>query len=162
MGFQTRLNTLEPVETWPTLEQAAWERYWDGLELAAGTGGRDTGSLYLLGYVVEMVLKVAFFRLRAWPVAQAVDLSVIRTHAVWRRTSNLHDVEALAQVLIQERAQRGLPFDPVFAGVLTQHVRVLASHWKETLRYCHSTAREDEVAEVFQSADWVLANRHQL
>ena len=59
MSFQSRLANLEPVETCATLESAAWERYWDGFDLAtSSTAGRYTGALYLLGYVVEIVLKI--------------------------------------------------------------------------------------------------------
>jgi hypothetical protein len=40
---------------------AAEERYWDGLEFMVA--GRAGGGLYLLGYVAEMLLKCASFRL---------------------------------------------------------------------------------------------------
>jgi hypothetical protein len=50
MSFQDRLVKLEPTETCETLESAAWERYWDGFELATQqTQDRTTGALYLLG-----------------------------------------------------------------------------------------------------------------
>jgi hypothetical protein len=154
---------LEPAETCETLESAAWERYWDGFELATQqTQDRPTGALYLLGYVVEVVLKVGFFRTTQIPPGTRVDLRSIRSHQAWTQNTNLHDVVALARVLVAERDVRRRPFDPVFAGLLDRHVQTLATHWNESVRYRATQALPEEIAEVYESAEWILANRETL
>jgi hypothetical protein len=164
MSFQRRLANLEPVETCATLESAAWERYWDGFDLATSSAaGRYTGALYLLGYVVEIILKIGFFRTIGTPPSDCVQLRDIKDHPAWaRRNQNLHDIAALARVLIAERAARGKAYDPVFAGVLDQHVQTLVAHWREVVRYRHTPALETEFAEVYQSTEWILCNRETL
>ena len=62
MPFLTRLATLEPFETWLNMEQAAEQRYWDGMALATSDTGHETGAVYLLGYTAEILLKTACFR----------------------------------------------------------------------------------------------------
>jgi len=161
MSLLARLSLLEPMETWPRLHSAAIERYWDGLALAMAQEGRRLGAIYLLGYVAEIVLKVAFFRVCGFPPYQAVSLRMATAHASWRGFS-LHDVNAWATLLIEERRLRGRPFDPVFASQLKWHVMVVAANWREALRYRHSAASETELAEVFQGVDWLLANSNLL
>lgn len=163
MSFQDRLVKLEPTETCETLESAAWQRYWDGFELATQqTQDRTTGALYLLGYVVEFVLKVGFFRIIGIPAGTPVQLQAIKAHAKWTKNRNLHDVVAIARVLVAERAYCGRPFDPVFAGILDRHVQTLATHWNESVRYRATQALPEEIAEVYKSAEWILANREML
>lgn len=115
------------------------------------------GAIYLLGYVSEIVLKVAFFRVCGWPAHQAVDLRMATTHALWGGY-NLHDVTAWAALLIEERRLRGRPFDPVFAAQLLRHATTVAVNWREILRYRQSAAIDGELEEVFQSVDWLLGN----
>jgi hypothetical protein len=163
MSYQDRLLRLEPVETCETLESAAWERYWDGFELATQqTQDRTTGALYLLGYVVEVVLKVGFFRIIGIPAGTRVDLRSIRSHQAWTQNTNLHDIVPLARVLVAERDLRSKPLDPVFAGVLDRHVQILATHWSESVRYRATQALPEEIAEVYECAEWILANRETL
>ena len=157
MSFQDRLQMLEPIETWPSLYSAALERYWDGIDLATSPEARRTAAIYLMGYVAEMLLKVAFFRVTGFPPGQAVDLRAITTHAAWTK-ANLHNLDGLTDLLIAERGLRGRAFDPVFAGQLKACVLTVASHWRETLRYRHTPAAETELVEVYQNVDWLRAN----
>jgi hypothetical protein len=165
MNFQKRLLLLEPAETCETLELAAWERFWDGCDLATSpTDGRNTGALYLFGYVVEIVLKIGFFRTIGTPPHTPVRplLNAIKQHAAWTRNNNLHDVTSLARVLIAERAACGMPYDPIFAGILALHVQTIVAHWREVVRYRHTLASQEELSEVFQSTEWILSNRNTL
>jgi len=114
-----------------------------------------------LGYVAEILLKVAFFRVTGCLASQAVDLKVIKAHASWTKT-NFHDVSGLADLLIEERRLQNRAFDPVFAGQLKAYTLAVASHWRETLRYRQTLAEEAELVEVFQSVDWLLANANLL
>jgi hypothetical protein len=157
MSFQSRLQVLEPVETWPSLHSAAQERYWDGVDLATSPETRGTAAIYLLGYVAEILLKVAFFRVIRCPPGQAVDLRTITTHGAWTR-ANLHNLVGLADLLIAERCIQNRAFDPVFAGQLKTSVLTVANHWRETLRYRYTPAVEPELVEVYQNVDWLRTN----
>jgi len=161
MSLLTRLAVIEPQETWPRLRSAATERFWDGFDLATSGEDRRLGAIYLLGYVVEMLLKVAFFRVREWPTNQAVDLGAVKAHTAWVG-GNLHNVTGLADLLIAERGILNRPFDPVFAGELRRRVLIVASHWRENLRYRSAVAETDELAEVYQSVDWLVTNADEL
>jgi hypothetical protein len=162
MGFQDRLRLLEPVDTWPGLERAAIERFWDATELAVSHEGRRTAALYLYGYVVEIALKVAFFRLLGWPAAQPIQLKALNTHAAWQG-KNGHDLAAIVDVLIAERCLPGnVPFNPVFAASLKRRVLTTASHWREVIRYRCTAAAQAEVAEAYECAEWILENRKDL
>ena len=163
MPFLNRLSILEPVESWSTLHAAAEERFWDGFDLATSEAGRHTGAIYLFGYVAEMLLKVAFFRVRGFPAYGNVypHLHIAQNHAAWTG-GNLHSLEAWTEVLIATRASLGIPLDTVFASQLRMNVAVLVSHWRESLRYKYSEADSQELREVFDLVDWLLANRNVL
>lgn len=161
MTFQARLQVLEPVETWPGLHSAVQERFWDGFELATSAQARHAGAIYLLGYVAEMLLKVAFFRVTGFPPGQSVTLRGIWKHPAFLG-KNMHALDGLADVLIAERATRGRALDPVFAGQLKTSVLTVASHWQETLRYRHTPAMQTELAEVYRNVDWLLVNANLL
>jgi len=159
MGFLNRITALEPFESCPRLLQAAVERFWDGFDLATGTAQRYTGAVYILGYVVEMLLKVGFFRISGIPDNVDVKpyLGTARTHTSWTGR-NYHDLQAWCNLLIDARLRRGVQFDPVFAGELTRRVMAVGLHWREDLRYKQSPANDAEVSDVLENADWVLSN----
>lgn len=160
MSLLARIKMLEPTETWPRLQQAANERYWDGLALVTGFDTRRLGAVYLLGYVAEMLLKVAFFRRTALPDTAdiAPALNKAKQHAAWHKKKNLHAVEAWADLLIAERANRGDPLDPALAGSLRFHAATIAGNWSESLRYKESDALESEFATVYESVEWLRRN----
>lgn len=162
MGLKDRLAQLEPQETWPQLHDAAIERYWDGFALATGPDNRRTGAIYLLGYVAEILLKVAFYRVSNAPHHLPVQRGAIQTHRDWQGRRNLHDLVALGNVLIGQRKRNGIEFDPVFAALLIEKLFVLDRHWSEALRYRHSMATTDELHEVYQAVEWLLANKNTL
>lgn len=166
MSFLNRLQQIEPHETCPQLLAAATQRYQDGFELLTCRGPHETGGIYLLGYVAEVILKVAIFRASGFSDARPIDLKQldlkIKTHLAGLKKSNLHDLKALADVLIAERQNQGSPLDPVFSGVLQRQVGLVATHWREYLRYRHSTPEETEWREVYQAVEWIYDNQTKL
>lgn len=163
MSLIQRLSTLEPDETCDSLFAAALERYWDGLTLATeATGNRSLGAIYLLGYVAEVYLKVAFYRASGFLPADSVNRKLIESHRAWTKKKNLHDLVALCQLVIDQRRLVGDPLDPIFASQLVLNARALAAHWREFLRYRSEPAQETELREVSQSVEWLLAQRSQL
>jgi hypothetical protein len=166
MSFLNRLQQIEPHETCPQLLAAATLRYQDGFELLTCRGRHETGGIYLLGYVAEVILKVAIFRTSGFSDARPIDLkqldAKIKTNLAGLKKSNLHDLKALADVLIAERQNQGRPFDPVFSGALQCQVGLVAAHWREYLRYRHTTPEETEWREVYQAVEWIYDNQTKL
>ena len=163
MTLLTRLTIAEPVETWPGMKQAAERRLWDGLILALGGPGYETGAIYLMGYVAEMLLKSAYFQVTGVPVAQniASHLQGARTHASWRG-GNLHNLRSWFALLNDVRFLRGVPWSAVTAATVARHVFTVDAHWRESLRYSAFAATEAELNEVFISVDWLHANYDKL
>ncbi len=104
----------------------------DDAQRLAGSG-RGAAAVYLWGYVAEMVLKAAWFRLIGYADDRPISLADLRQavgqyHIPGRH--NLHDVE-------------------LFAGLLVQ---------RETLRYKRNRPYPYEVEIVAESAGWLLSN----
>ena len=143
------------------MELAATERYWDGLALATNNLPRNTGAIYCFGYVVEMLLKVAYFRVTGVADAQNLNvgpLAAMRTQAAWRGR-NLHDLQGLVSLLIDVRQTLGIAFDPAVAAQMLWYVLTVDAHWRETLRYKHTPALEEELHEVYYSVEWIWEHR---
>lgn len=154
MAFWSRLTT---VETWPEIESAAEQRFWDGLALVTSGGRGETGAVYLFGYVVEMLLKTAYFRVRG--VARHADTSTERRHA--RRLAagygrrNDHDLNYWVFVLERMRDVSGRPLDPAVSGAIRFRVGIVADHWNESLRYRDAQPTEDEIHDVLRNVEWI-------
>lgn len=157
MSFRTRLALAQPFETWPQMELAAEQRYWDGLTLALGEAGSETGALYLLGYVVEMLLKTAYFRVTSIAPAHnlAPHLRTAHRDARWRG-GNLHNLQSWFYLLNDVRFFQGKPWNPVLASSIERHVLVVDAHWRESLRYTAFAANGAELEETLASVDWLL------
>ena len=150
---------MEPVETWPSMERAAEQRFLDGLALATGDPGREAGAIYLLGYVAEMLIKTAHFRTIGVPANQDIApvLRAVRNHSLWTGR-NLHDLRSWIDFLIDVRQLQGKPISPPTAGIIRQQVLTVDAHWRETLRYTSQTATAVELNEVFDSVEWLHDN----
>jgi len=159
LPFLTRLAVAEPFETWPSMEQTAAQRFWDALALATGDAGHEAGAIYLLGYVAEMLLKTAYFRVVSVPTGQNITshLQGARTHASWRG-GNLHNLRSWVILLGDVRAIQGNPWSAVTATTIERHVLTVNSHWRESLRYTSFAATGAELEEVFASVDWLRFN----
>ena len=150
-------------------ERAATERYADAGRLA--DGDRRTGAIYLYGYVVEMLLKAAYFRLIGYGDADPIDFVAMR-NAVGESpasmasslgltgTRNLHDISAWSALIVAFRASRLLLYpDPEFEATLTAHVAVVHDRWSETIRYHKNVAYRHELDRVGAACEWVMRFR---
>ncbi len=141
------------------MELAAEQRYWDGLTLAHADTGNETGALYLLGYVAEMLLKTAYFRVAGVPFADNVapSLKAASNNAAWLG-GNLHNLQSWVALLNAVRVVQGQPWDVATASLVDRHVRIIDSHWRESLRYTSFSAVPAELEEVLASVDWLRDN----
>jgi len=160
-GLWQRAKHAEPADTIDVFERAAEHRYYDGQELLR-SGGRYSGAVYLLGYCVELVLKVAYCRM----------VGVGPSDPIWTRMNVLtglapksirhHDIIDLHQKVSTQRITRGLAVDPIFEGELQRLSLLTASHWKEELRYRSVVALRPEASEVDEAATWLMIHRDDL
>ena len=163
MALVARTTRLAPVETWPQLLGASQRRFWDGFALATSSEAHALGAVYLLGYVAEMLLKVAYYRIEGYPAyanvlaARQAARRQARLYALHRRSD--HDLLYWAALVERRRRERGLPYDPAFAAALQMHVRRVAENWTEALRYADVDATPDELQAVADSVEWLVANR---
>ena len=159
MAFRARLILAEPFETWPLMELAAEQRYWDGLALALADSGSETGALYLLGYVAEMLLKTAYFRIAGVPSGDdiAPSLKAASNNSAWLG-GNLHNLRSWVALLNAIRFAQGNPWDVLTAAAVERHVLTIDSHWRESIRYTAFAATSAELEEVLTSVDWLHNN----
>jgi hypothetical protein len=164
MGLVSRISG---IDTWSELERAADERYWDGIVLAVDREGRHSGAVYCWGYVVEMKLKTAYYRVRGVPSSTDLQTELRgipdRARALglaW--VGSLHNLVSLVSLLIIERRIRGQPLNSGLAQELRRHIAIVGDHWTETLRYKDTRATPEESSEVMNSVDWLLAHAHEL
>jgi hypothetical protein len=150
------LARLPTPETWPEIEQAAEERFWDGYALATHTDRRELGAVYLFGYVIEMLLKTAFYRVHGTPPYSDIgrDRRGART-GVGYRPRNDHDLSYWMHVLERARVVAGRPLDAALVGAMALNIAVASVHWRESLRYRAVVPAEQEVRELVSAVEWI-------
>jgi hypothetical protein len=157
MGLLARATSLEAIGN---LDIASQQRLLDGVQLAL-QDGHETGAIYLLGYSVEMQLKIGYYRatgLSRWSTVDRafralVGSSAYRAHGAGAGTG--HSLRGLYEAW---RANTRLA-DPVFVADLGQRVDVLSRHWSEQLRYRRTRATRVEVNEAYDAAQWIMVRR---
>jgi hypothetical protein len=170
MNLLKRVRLHQPSETWPGLSDAAETRFWEGYELALAD--HRTGSIYLMGYTVEMLLKVALYRCFGVPNSHDLNCSLtshprssprelIRTHAKWHGR-NLHDISGLFDLLSDLRKSAGHVWDHALDTAMRKHVDTVSSHWREYLRYRWVEATETQLREFEESANWLFLHQAKL
>jgi hypothetical protein len=159
---------LEQIgETVQELEMAAEARYQDGLALRIA--GRNGGSIYLLGYVAEIRLKLAYLRLTK---AAPGDLAIPRLQSARRRgerlvqasaphrkygtPDNLHSLNLWRVLVLDERRARNLS-ESVSADI-NRCVNRLCGAWWIQMRYRRDDANAEEAGHVLEDVSWLRHN----
>lgn len=160
MGLIARSASYDSVQE---MDAARLDRYWDAL--ACAHDDRDFGACYLFGYVIEMSLKLAYFRFIDVPPAD--DLGELLRRAgrgsrFSKKPGRLHNVESWAEELLEIRQRRGRPFDPALAGAVTSRAAQVAGNWSEVMRYRRSIPAGDEACQLLEQADWFIGNHQAL
>ncbi|AUX23365.1 uncharacterized protein SOCEGT47_038880 [Sorangium cellulosum] len=157
-----RSSLLHP-ETPQGFLLAAEERYFDAAELL--TRGRTTGAIYLAGFVVEMVLKHAAFRLRGAGPGTAVG-PLFGPAMKWAKKliptidpERKHSLWSWAQFVRRTRRELGRPLAPDFDEALLRRVRRLHGNWSVDLRYCENVADMVDAKNVFEDVSWIRKHR---
>lgn len=161
-----RHRILSNPETIQDLELAGEEKYWEGIELLAA--GRRGAGIYLLGYAIEMMLKIACFLtdgarpsdpvaprlapIRRWAQTELPSLRDEAYHSLWFW---LH-------VLRRKRSMLRRPLPSHVDAGLVQRVRRIYGIWVVDMRYQPDQALQREAESVFHDATWMRDRRSQL
>lgn len=160
-GLVSRLAIQDSVQE---LDAARMDRYWDALCLGTHVGGgREFGACYLFGYVIEISLKVAYFRFLSIGLTDNLRPYLAAASPSFRRRKvNLHNVEVWAEHLLQTRQRYGRPLEPVLAAMLLIKAKDVALNWAEWMRYRRSISASDDVSKIHALADWFIDRHHAL
>lgn len=156
------LRYISGKETLDDFERAVVSRQRDASRLR--TAERAYWAIYTLGYVAEVSLKVAFFRLCGIGSRDDVE-PWLRLARGWARQlgvgepRNLHDLLFWLQLLSKERQFVQRPFSPAFSVQLHAHVQLIARHWRADMRYRASIPAAPELRRVAASVAWLVHNR---
>jgi hypothetical protein len=133
------------------MESAAHERFWDGLALACGEQ-RETGAVYLWGYVAEMLLKCACLRARRIPGNTDIN-AILKSEGIKH-----HRLSDLMDDLRTVRAAAFRPLRPELQRDLRNHVLALVANWDVFLRYRSARAVASELGVVYTAVEWFMSN----
>ena len=143
-------------------EAAAENMYEAGFNLMASA--QSGQGVYLMGYVAEMLLKSAYFRLRGFADPQIIMMSDLRDavhrHHLTLPTEKYHDLELWAQLIIKERVLVSLSNLRVERDLQTTTTR-LNTNWSVKMRYhpLLGVARQD-LEDVLDDVVWLKSNHN--
>ncbi len=148
------------------LERAAERRCAEADCLAEGT--HHLAALYFYGYVTEIVLGTAYFRMLGYhakdPISpkdlkRALLLAASRSYM----SDKSHPVDGWASLLIEERARL---YPPPYEKKLERRLKdcslLIRDNWSPKLRYRAIDIGADQVMPVRESARWLLENSRKL
>ena len=157
LSFRARIDTNP--ETLAEFEQAWEQRYAEGLRLIEVESTR-TGGVYLLGYVAEMILKVAYFRFIG-AASDSLVKNLLAEPIFINATNNLgmdseakHSILFWTELLIVTRGQRTRRLPRHLADELRISASTLHFNWKVDIRYHSLLVTVPEQLEVKEAVDW--------
>lgn len=149
-------------ETLQEMELAAEDKYWEGLELMVT--GRGGGGIYLMGYVAEMLLKIAYFRFTDARPADHVPsrLGPARTagnHLIpGIGHENYHSLRFWALLLFETRNRYHKPLPSEVEALFVQRTRRLYQTWWVEMRYRRDQSLGWNVRSVYDDVTWLRDN----
>lgn len=141
-------------------EAAAEDMYEAGFDLMASP--QSGQGVYLMGYVAEMLLKSAYFRLRGFAPQQVITMGDLRDavqrHHITLPPEKYHDLELWAQLILAERALSSLS-DPAMENGLQTKATRLNTNWSVKMRYhaLQGIVKQDLV-DVLDDVVWMKSN----
>lgn len=143
-------------------ELAAASRLQDALALRARH--RNHWALYTLGYVVEMHLKIAYFRLYGLKEGEGAEIA-LRMARAWARqlgipgaTRSLHDLDFWLRLIVAEREFARRPLQPAWVHIMAAHVQQVATCWLPEMRYRSGAIEMEQFQRFAGSVAWIVQN----
>ena len=127
-----------------------------------------TGGVYLLGYVAEMILKVAYFRfigaasddLLKRLFEQPAFLTDVNTSAVV--TESYHSLKFWTELLLAARQQRERQLPSHITNALRHYTDMLFENWLVKMRYSALVVTAQEWRDVQEAVLWFYHNHDSL
>lgn len=160
------VSRLSSIDTIRGFRAASTQRFREAHALA--TCDQRLGSLYLLGYCAEMLIKAAYFRHTGKAPVDPIgrlDFDGARTqasHLGVAKGRNLHDVRWWTELLLQSRRSSGDPHPLHFAVQLAKFARAVDQNWRETLRYRTNRPSRKELEAATEAVQWLIRNYRML
>jgi hypothetical protein len=146
-------------ESLQEMELAAEDRYWEGIELLLA--GRVGGGIYVLGYVAEMFLKLACFRLEPVRPTHPVG-SFFGPARKWMEArcpgvdrESYHSLLFWSTYLRDKRRRQGRALAGPLDWQLVRRSRRLYQTWWVEMRYRRDRARAADGRIVYDDVTWV-------
>ena len=143
-------------------EAAAENMYEASFNLMASA--QSGQGVYLMGYVAEMLLKSAYFRLRGFAAQQVITMTDLRDavqrHHLTLPAEKYHDLELWAQLIIRERVLNGLSNSGMEGDLQTTTTR-LNTNWSVKMRYypLQGVVKQD-LEDVLDDVVWIKSNHN--
>ncbi len=137
-------------------EKALEARYLEGAELIER--GSACGGFYLQGYVAELALKGAVFRILG---KGETDEITRRERENQIRRGRQHDPSEWMEYLFSVRGEAN-PLDQAVKENLRDAVHAINSNWSINLRYRDIEPDPREIQEFTNAVDWIIMNRDRL
>lgn len=177
MALHARLVTEHP-QTVQEMQLALDCRYEDAWALSL-CENRHTGAIYLLGYVAEMSLKVAYFlaargadaclapwrKLAEYASSHAAELrerGAELAEVDAESLSGFHDLDYWRVLLVDVQRQQGISWSADFIAEWRSAIAVVKDNWCVGLRYASEFATYTDFETVDRGAAWLRANRVRL
>lgn len=151
-------------DTIDELERAAPRRFAEADALRRGK--RWIGAIYLYGYVAEMVLGAAHFKLLGYSPAQEIEFDRRRQLVqAAKKLSGMtieakpHPVDGLAQLLVVEKKRLAPPgHEPELENMIRLQSSLIRDYWSIKLRYRDMIASADDARVMRSAAKWFLVH----
>ena len=155
-----------PVDGYVTLgeyEVAGEDRFRDAMVLARQ--GRRMGAIYMFGYVVEAMLKCAFFRLLDYRPETLIRLGaggvddprqLGRTDlGVTEHAEGPHNPLFWARMVVELRIRNESPLSAEATRALISKAQRIRNNWKVAMRYCRDRSDLTDLREVWKDVMWM-------
>jgi hypothetical protein len=149
-------------DTIAKFEKAARMRFEEAESLRVE--GHHLAAVYFFGYVVEMVLKAAYFRMLRYGLTTEIGLdarnrAMARARGLELMGPGPHDLVGWARFLVTEGSSRNLPaYDGKLSQKIVEQASIAYASWRPEMRYRATSVSSSHVAEMRASSGWFLSN----
>ncbi len=144
-------------------EQARSDRLWDGMSL--WSANRDPGATYVLGYVAEITVKCAYFRLSGFTIVQTIGHAELGTAyaraqllGVTTPREGYHSIRFWSDLLLEHRRAVARALAPAFEGGLRGAVNAVYDRWWIEMRYKRAYSSRMDLEQLAAAVDWIDQN----
>lgn len=163
------MSLIDKIEdqTLSQIEKAATQRFAEAVWLVEGH--HRLAAVYFFGYVVEIVLCAAYFKMIDFGQNELITTTKLNLPLKTAKAKSkmdkgkAHPIDGWADLLIEGRdSLHPPPFDEKLVLLIRERVSAIVDLWRPTLRYQSFDVSEEQVNEARHAADWFLKNSSRL